>query len=177
MKERNYEEKIKREMTLLEKILSYIPGYRGYKEKEIRRESDRLVRMEAANRLKEAKEIIRMKLTDLVNSKKIEDKDISKLDIFLSRLDRVLYRIERAPAGYAGLFDVVKVKEDKLDKVLENDLKLIEKTVKIKELAREFEEIEVREELLRSLDEILEYIQDVEEIVDKRSEVFRGLSE
>ncbi|MEM4694009.1 MAG: hypothetical protein QW655_05840, partial [Nitrososphaerota archaeon] len=79
---------VKKEMTLTEKILSYIPGYRGYKEKEIRRESDRLVRMEATNRLKEVKDIIRMKLTELAQLGKIEDRDVPKFEVFLSRLDR-----------------------------------------------------------------------------------------
>ena len=39
----DYLKKVKRERGLLEKIMSYIPGYRGYKEKELRRESDRPV--------------------------------------------------------------------------------------------------------------------------------------
>ena len=32
------------QMRLSERIAAFIPGFRGYKEKEIRRESDRLVR-------------------------------------------------------------------------------------------------------------------------------------
>ncbi|MEM2373418.1 MAG: hypothetical protein QXI11_03150, partial [Thermoproteota archaeon] len=37
---RKYEE----ERGLSEKIASYIPGYRGYKQKEVRREADKLLR-------------------------------------------------------------------------------------------------------------------------------------
>jgi hypothetical protein len=68
MNRKNYVGKIRQEMTLMEKILSYVPGYRGYKEGEIRRESDRLIRMESANKLREAKNDIRLKLADLANS-------------------------------------------------------------------------------------------------------------
>ena len=32
------------QMRLSERIAAFIPGFRGYKEKEIRRESDRLIR-------------------------------------------------------------------------------------------------------------------------------------
>lgn len=55
------EERLRRareEMELMERILSYIPGYRGYKEKELHRESDRPVRMEAVNRLRAAKDTL-----------------------------------------------------------------------------------------------------------------------
>lgn len=172
-----YLDKVRREMTLTERILSYIPGYRGYKEKEIRRETDRLVRMEATNRLKETKDIIRMKLANLTQSGKIEDRDMPKFETFLLRLDRVAVRIEKAPAGYAGLFDAVKVKEDKLDKVLEHDLMLIEESKRIRESALKFEKLETREDLLKSVDEILASIRKLEEIIDRRTEILRGLSE
>lgn len=62
MSEKNYSEKVRGEMALLEKIMSYILGYRGYKERELRGESDRLVRMEAVNKLKSAKRIFRKNL-------------------------------------------------------------------------------------------------------------------
>ena len=35
---------VKGQMRLSERIAAFIPGFRGYKEKEIRRESDRLIR-------------------------------------------------------------------------------------------------------------------------------------
>ena len=60
----SYEDKIRGEMGLMEKIMRYIPGYRGYKEKEIRRESDRLIRMESALRLQKAKDAVRSCLTN-----------------------------------------------------------------------------------------------------------------
>ncbi len=36
--------KVKGQMNLPERIAAFVPGFRGYKEKEIRRESDRLIR-------------------------------------------------------------------------------------------------------------------------------------
>ncbi len=35
---------VKGQMRLSERIAAFIPGFRGYKEKEIRRESDKLIR-------------------------------------------------------------------------------------------------------------------------------------
>ncbi|MEM1673716.1 MAG: hypothetical protein QXN24_03585 [Candidatus Bathyarchaeia archaeon] len=57
-------ERIHEERSLLERIVGYIPGYRGYKEKELRRESDRLVRMDVVNRLKAAKDLLKKKVCE-----------------------------------------------------------------------------------------------------------------
>lgn len=37
-------EKVKERVRLVEKIELFVPGFRGYKEKELRRESDRIIR-------------------------------------------------------------------------------------------------------------------------------------
>jgi len=37
MSRKDYLEKVRGERGLLERIMGYIPGYRGYKEKELRR--------------------------------------------------------------------------------------------------------------------------------------------
>jgi hypothetical protein len=110
-------EKAKQQYGLMERIISYIPGYRGYKEKEIRRETDRLVRMHATSQLKKALDNIR----ELLSSIPLAEKDRELADRVLIRLDMVKQKTERAVAGYAGLFDIVKVREDRLDQLLAHD--------------------------------------------------------
>jgi hypothetical protein len=132
MSEKDYLGKVRGERGLLEKIMGYVPGYHGYKEKELRRESDRLVRMDVANRLKDAKTIFRRRFADPVAVQKLGESSY-KFDALTYRLDRVTQRIDRAVAGYAGMFDAIKVKEDKLDSVIQHDLSLIEKAESIKE--------------------------------------------
>src|SRR4030067_1486359 len=126
MSEKDYLGKVRGERSLLEKIMRYIPIYRGYKEKELRRESDRLVRTEAVNRLKTAKTAFRRTFANPTVVQKLSGEDSYRFDALNSRLDRVTQRIDRAVAGYAGMFDAIKVKEDKLDSVLKHDLSLIE---------------------------------------------------
>ena len=53
MDEKTYE-KVRKEMRLSERILAELPGFRGYKEKELRRESDRIIRNHLYRRLSEA---------------------------------------------------------------------------------------------------------------------------
>ncbi|MGQ9530892.1 MAG: hypothetical protein ACUVQX_04885 [Candidatus Bathycorpusculaceae bacterium] len=176
MSEKDYLGKVRKERGLLEKIMGYIPGYRGYKEKELRRESDRLVRMEVVNRLKAAKTSFRRKFANPLIVQKLSSEDTFRFEALTSRIDRVTQRIDRAVAGYAGMFDAVKVKEDKLDMVLEHDLGLIEKAEAIKADVEKVAALEPgNEEWRAAMDELISKVEELDGLVDKRSEILRGL--
>ena len=177
MSGKDYLGKVKRERGLLEKIMSYIPGYRGYKEKELRRESDRLVRMEAVNRLKAAKDSLRSSLASPLVTQKISAEDSCKLDTLIYRLDRVTQRIDRAVAGYAGIFDAIKVREDKLNEILEHDLKLIESADEIKEDVEKMVNLEPgTDDWRKALEELVTKVGELDNLVDRRVNILRGLS-
>ncbi|MEM0314149.1 MAG: hypothetical protein QW056_00635 [Candidatus Bathyarchaeia archaeon] len=169
-------ERVSEHMSLLEKILKYVPGYRGYKEKEIRRETDRLVRIEVVNRLKSAKNTLKTALSDPLYMRRLSEEDAWRLDTLLSRLDRVERRLEHAVAGYSGMFDSVKVREDKLDAVLQHDLGLIEKAEAIKGSVENFVKKQVMEEGRGVILNLLDKADELDALVNKRAEMLRGLT-
>jgi len=176
MSGKGYVEKVREERGLLEKIMGYIPGYRGYKEKELRRESDRLVRMEAVNKLKAAKTAFRRKFANPLIVQKLSSEDAWRFDTLMARLDRVTQRIDRAVAGYSGMFDAIKVKEDKLDTVIEHDVGLIEKAESLKADVDKAVGMEPgNDEWRAAMDELISKAEELDGLVDKRSEVLRGL--
>jgi len=178
MSKKDYLGKVREERGLLERIMGYIPGYRGYKEKELRRESDRLVRMEAVNRLKAAKTTFRRTFANPLLVQKLSSEDVYRYDTLTARLDRVTQRIDRAVAGYAGMFDAVKVKEDKLDTVIEHDVDLIEKAEALKLDMEKAVKIEPgKEEWRTAMDKLISKIEELDGLVNKRSEILRGLQE
>lgn len=176
MSEKDYLGKVRGERSLLEKIMGYIPGYRGYKEKELRRESDRLVRMEVVNRLKAGKTAFRRTFANPSMVQKLSGDDAYKFDALNSRLDRVTQRIDRAVAGYAGMFDAIKVKEDKLDSVIQHDLSLIEKAESVKADIEKTISIEPgTDEWRTAMDSLISKIEELDSLVDERSTILRGL--
>lgn len=169
-------EKVREEMGLLERIISYVPGYRGYKEKELRRESDRLVRLEIVNRLRMAKDIIRRSLANPIMVQKVSSEDAWRFDMLMSRLDRVIQRIDRAVAGYSGMFDAAKVREDKLDMVIQHDLSLIEKAEAVKAIAESLVRIEPgRGEWISLMDNLILRVEELDALIGRRVEILRGL--
>ena len=122
----NYYNRAKTQTGLLEKIELIIPGFRGYKEKELRRESDRLVRNQIYLKLSEAESEVKDVYRSLVNSGVSEAWDDT--DHLVARMDRITQRINHSEYGYAGFFDAMKVKEPDLDRMIAFDDQLLAQT-------------------------------------------------
>jgi hypothetical protein len=176
MSAKDYTEKVKEDRGLLERIMGYIPGYRGYKEKEMRRESDRLVRMDVVYRLKTAKTTFRRRLADPAAVQKLSSEDAYRFDAFTYRLDRVTQRVDRAVVGYAGMFDAIRVREDKLNSVIQYDIGLIEKAESIKADVDKVAGIQPgAEEWGTAMDALVSKVDEFDRFIDERAGILRGL--
>jgi hypothetical protein len=116
-------DKIRGGQNFLEKIASAIPGFKGYREKERRREADRMSREHMAVRLEGAKKELD---TLSANASRVGELDaINDIETARKRLDKVAARIRYADRGYAGFFDAVKIDEAVLDRVYQFDVALL----------------------------------------------------
>jgi hypothetical protein len=112
-------EKIQSSQSKLESLARFIPGYKGYKQKEQRREADKLLRTLVAERYAEqARRLGDMQLA-LTTSGKLTA--IVPLERAATKLQRLIDRIKTASYGYAGLMDAIKVDEVALDKLYDFD--------------------------------------------------------
>jgi hypothetical protein len=119
-------DRAKSQTNLQEKIMLLIPGFHGYKEKEIRRESDKLLRNQIYQKLSSAESQAKDTYRSLVNQGINDTWDDT--DHLMARLDRVVERINHSEYGYAGFFDVTKVKEPDLDRMMDYDYQLLQMT-------------------------------------------------
>lgn len=117
-------ERGKSQTSLQEKIELVIPGFRGYKEKELRRESDKLLRNQIYQKLSDAEAQAKDTYRALVNQGVNNTWDDT--DHLLARLDRISERINHSEYGYAGFFDITKVKEPDLDRMMNYDMQLLQ---------------------------------------------------
>ncbi|MEJ2735144.1 MAG: hypothetical protein P8189_16525 [Anaerolineae bacterium] len=107
-----------------EKLARKIPGYGGYKEKELRREADKLLRMQVAGKLDEQRKRLSELQNQLISQAQIEFLD--DLERGAMKLQLLIDRIKSASYGYAGLFDAVKVKEEQLDALYDFDNQMLD---------------------------------------------------
>ena len=122
----NFYARSKTQTGLLEKIELIIPGFRGYKEKELRRESDKLVRNQIYQKLYEAESQVKDTYRTIVNQGAQDAWDDT--DHLIARMDRITQRINHAEYGYAGFFDAMKVREPDLDRMMAFDDQLLQQT-------------------------------------------------
>ena len=106
----------------LEQLETWVPGFAGYKEKELRREADKLLRMKLAGQLKEVDSKIDAAYGDMVDSKMAAQ--YSAMNAITALMDKIIGKVEMADYGYAGFFSAIKIKEDALDEVYEFDMAL-----------------------------------------------------
>jgi len=175
-KERVYE-KAKKQMRLSERILAAIPGFRGYKEKELRRESDRLVRNHLYRKLSTAKSDLRDVFQKLSDRRLFEA--LTDLDRLVAKFDRVAAKIDHASYGYAGFFDVVKVTEENLDRMIDFDNQLTDDVEKIVNEVEAFKTEVMKQEIKKAKERIqhlVETLEAFEKTFDKRGEVILGVS-
>ncbi len=119
-------DKIVQSLGGIEDLARKIPGYSGYKDKEMRREADRLLRDNIAKAFGDQVQRLVGLQGELVAGGKIELlEQATVLDDAVRRLQTFVDRVKRAAMGYAGFFDAVKVKEEQLDALYEFDSGLL----------------------------------------------------
>jgi hypothetical protein len=125
-------ERIDQSKNWFERAAERLPGYRGYKDKELRREADKMQRLYVSERL----ESCRRKLEDveLGLTQRHDLTLLSALDTTVRKLRKVRDRVQFADYGYAGLFDTVKVDEPVLDQLYRFDVGLQDQAKGIEDL-------------------------------------------
>jgi len=114
---------VKSKENFLEKIARFIPGYDGYVNRDNSRELDTVLRNTLASRLDSNHTKLKNTILNLSKSGKLfESNGIDKLD---KKLQQCVAKFKAASKGYSGAFDVVKVKEDKLNQLYEFDANLL----------------------------------------------------
>ena len=157
---------------VVESILRKIPGFRGYLEKEYRRESDHLARTWLADRVGQCKTGLDRYQRALLDAGRIDNLD--ECERVRGRLDTLASRIKGAMRGYSGIFDFVRVDEDLLDDVYDYDMSLIED---IDGLSDTIEALSPDDDAPQKvLAELLERVEALHREFDKRSDLLQGLA-
>lgn len=132
-----YFDKVSADIDPFKKILSYIPGFKGYIERQKRRDSDKILRDTVANRFEEQWQRIAAIQRDLVSQGELQYVD--DLEAAAIKLRTFIDRIRRARRGYSGLFDAEKINEKELELLYQYDASLLAMT---DEVARAIDNVE-----------------------------------
>jgi hypothetical protein len=167
----------KKQMRLGERIVAAIPGFRGYKEKELRRESDKLIRNHLYNKLSKSKNDLKSVFQKLSDRRYFDV--LTDMDRLMAKVDRVTAKVNHASYGYSGFFNIVKVKEENLDRMIDFDNKLVDAAevlaADVDVFKAEIAKGETKN-VKEKVQSITDKIEAFEETFDKRAEVILGVT-
>jgi hypothetical protein len=110
--------------NLLERLGAKIPGYRGFQDRELRRDVDKLQRDHLATELGRLKAMLSQRARDYTDAGQL-----AALAAF-GRLDRQLDGLQQtirfSDYGASGLFDPVKINEPELERLYAFDLGIVD---------------------------------------------------
>ena len=107
----------------LQSLLAKLPGFKGYTERMNRREADKMIRDNLADRFEEQWKRISQVQRDMISQGGLEG--ITELESSSLKLRQFMDRTRHASYGYAGFFDAIKINEDELAKVYQFDLAML----------------------------------------------------
>lgn len=120
----DYKDRIDSDQGSLERLVRRIPGYKGYKDRELSREADKLLRGEISAQLSQQKE----RLLDV--QRRLSRGGglllLGDLDLAVRRLETLADTVRTATYGYSGLFDAINIREEELSAIYEHDSALLE---------------------------------------------------
>jgi hypothetical protein len=168
----------KSQMRLSERIAAVLPGFRGYKEKELRRESDKLIRNNLTLKLSKDKDNVRG-IAQRIADKRYLDvlPDIDRLN---AKMDRITEKVNHASYGYAGFYDIVKIKEENLDRMITFDNQLLDE---VDALTAGIDDLKAQllngnySNLKDKIQTIADKFELLEDTFDKREQVILGVTQ
>lgn len=110
--------------NFLERLGEKIPGYRGFQDRELRRDVDRLLREHLAAELGRLKAMLRDRARSYTDAGKIGA--LNGFDRLDRQMDGLSQAIRFSDYGASGLFDPVKIRDAELQRLYEFDLTVVD---------------------------------------------------
>lgn len=159
-----------RKRGTIESVLRRIPGFRGYLEKEYRREADALQREWLAECLQRSKRGLDDLAGTLAGAGQIDF--LPACDRLRGRLDKLIGRIRGAMQGYSGFFDLVQVDEALLDRVYRHDVEVMDQ---VEELAEQIERLPQDTAPAEAVARLTQRVGELDQAWDLRVDMLKGL--
>jgi hypothetical protein len=166
--------KVSSDLDPFKTIISKVPGFSGYIERQSRRDADKLLRETIASRIEEQYQRVSALQRDFISNGEIAMVD--DLEAAALKLRTFADRIKRATRGYSGLFDAVKINETELNQLYQYDASMLEL---VDEIVRAIDNVNASvgsDGLPASIRHLTTTAQNCIDMYNRREEVFLGSS-
>ena len=113
-----------KELTPLERLQLMVPGYRGYKAKDLIRQDDFLIRSSVKTKLENALSKIAELEAQIVSTSPFSP-ELKKLEFLASKIRTLISEMVASQGGGADVYARYKITTEALDEIVKNDLNMI----------------------------------------------------
>jgi len=124
-----------KELTPIEQLQLLLPGYRGYKARDLIRQDDFLVRRAVADRLEQTIRIISEKESYIASIDPFSPQ-LKVMEFLVSKMRELISNIMSSQGGGADIYARWKVNTEELDQIVNHDSKMIDIASQVVELAK-----------------------------------------
>ena len=147
-----------RKINIFDKIGTLIPGYKGYQERDSRRECDRQLREQIADKLSETEKIINSLIEVSELSELVEIENTRK------KINNLKDLIRYSPYGASAFFSDSVIKNDELENIYQMDLDIFDATDNLQEGLK-----------TKNSENVKQHLQSLEDSINKRNQYLKDL--
>jgi len=168
----DFNERIQQAENAVERLAQKIPGFRGYRDREHRRDADKLLRLTVAHKVDEQWRRLTEVQRELAGAGEFGYLD--DMEAIAIRFRTFSDQVRTASYGYAGLFDAVKVEEPELEKLYTYDLMLLDLADQLRSGVDQLETAIGTPEFPNAMRALLSLARQAVEAFNRREEIIAG---
>ncbi|TRM94628.1 hypothetical protein DMP16_09020 [Sulfolobus sp. B1] len=143
-----------KELTPLEQLQLLVPGYRGYKVKDLIRQDDFLIRQSTISKLQNAINNLSMMESQIVSSNPFSP-ILKRIEFIISEIRTLIGIILSSQGGGADVYARYKIQTEQLDEIVKNDLEMISLANQVYNLSSSLDNLEQIPLLLNQIRQVL----------------------
>lgn len=160
--------------AVLDQLMNKIPGYAGYRDRQQRRDADQRHREFMAKRLTAKKKALQ-DIGEIIMS----NGDLSyleQLDGVTNVLDRLIERTRHASSGFSSFADTNVVDTERLDRIYEHDLNMLEHVEGLDETIGVLENAaDTNDNVGQAIRKVKKSLDAIDALIDGRDKILKGL--
>jgi hypothetical protein len=130
-----------RKKNIFDMVGSLIPGYRGYAEREGRRQCDKILRDEMSLKLYQNEKSLESMIETSISIKDFNT--MNNLEKYRKKINTLTSKIKHAPYGNSGFFSDSQLKENELFTIYQKDFEIAETLMQLENMIKSGQSIEI----------------------------------
>jgi len=168
-------QRVNEDQGVLKKIQTFVPGFRGYRQREDLRDADRMLRDQLAKKLS-------LQRKDVEGSRKLvknafNSKELELMGGVISTYKRVEGLVSHSSPGYSGISADIKFKQEEITRLYDYDASMIDGLALMQQAIDQMRASLKAEDSLKAVEEIERLralIDNFEEQFKRRIDVIQG---